>query len=283
MSKTGPQSMVMQRILQLKTRDYRPYEEAFVVWSFSGTWNKDHGRARELKRWTHAAHDLFGRCTFPIPDEFLIRLKQGGLARVVPSPHMIDIRGILHPQQWYHTTASSPHRHYHSLQNLSKPVRSVLFRGLIDVDIVSAHGSIWWHELGGKDSTASRAYLLDPEHTEYLLEDLMQTFDLKTPAEAKNKRSSLFNERAVVRGEEVRSGVPWFDELHDEILSVIRAHRTSGHELFTRYERRIIERLSAPDCGDVHHWIHDGALYRSVDETRIRQAAHPHRLQIRPL
>lgn len=272
-SKTTPSTRVIKEVLGLHTKDYDKYFRAFCEFSFSGGWNWKSGRMRDLKAWTPLAHSVFGPCSFDIPDAFLRRMKTGAGQKIVESPHPILLGDILHPQQWYFNSEKSPHRMYHLLQNLSKDDKRRLFAGCVDVDIASCFASIWWNELGGRDCELDNAWLLNPEHREELYRVLLSdpVLGLKDKEEAKEVRSKLFSDNSTFK-------VQWLKDLHTAILERVREEDTTCHELFTRHERRIIERLS--QCGQVALWMHDGIIFRSCDEKALIQAAGPHILEI---
>lgn len=262
----APCTTYLQGVLGVTIRHYKPYFDAFVVFDKNGDYNHLAGRMRTLKCWTPLADDLFSRCTFEIP----VELHRTFYHSTEMAEHL---QGTGRP--FYHSTATSPHRRYHDNQALPKEDKRVIYKGCTDVDIVSCFSSIWWHEMGGRDCLLPNAWLLNPEFKDDLLELIMTTFGLESKEKAKVKRSTLFAER---HRHSSGTGVEWWDNLHSHILEYVASQGTTCHELFTRHERRVIDRMV--QAGAVALLMHDGIIFRQVDHVALRAAAGPHLLKI---
>lgn len=311
----APNTVIIQQRLGITgAEDYMRWFTEFCTWKRGGAYNFVNGKQRELKRWTPAAHALFGKWShLPIPYEILRSLYRE--TRDIPSTtssigislrgpeemrHMIDTNTDIDEdvyvdepsppvgigdfrRPFYHNTSSSPNRWYHPLQSLTTAQKKAAFRGHVNVDIVSCFTSIWWFELGGKDCTLQNAWLLHPDHKAELYKLLMTDFSLTSVEEAKALRVTLTSD--YKNKHRVPTGIQWFDDLHDQILSdsykwahYNNLQRPTVHKVFTYLEWKIIERMLT--AGEEALLMHDGIIFKSVDLARLRKAAAPHKLSI---
>jgi len=277
----APDTTIIQQNMKMKEPDYEFWFSTFCEWRWGGAWNYVGGKQRELKRWTSAAHDLFGKWShLEIPYEIERLFYRETRDTSTNLPPTID-NTLARP--FYHNTVSSPNRWYHPLQNLTTEQKKSAFRGCVNVDIVSCYTSIWWFEMGGRDCDLKHAHLMHPDHKGEFYKLLMSDFGLLTVEEAKALRVTLTAD--YKNGHRYSSGVEWFDALHDRILEdtyeFARVHnltKPNAHKVFTWLEWTIIERML--ECGDEVMLMHDGIIFKAVDYTRLRAAAAPHKLSI---
>ena len=132
----------------------------FCQWKLGGTWNYVGGKMRQLKRWTRQADELFSkwqhvkipaemkmlfhRSTRPISNNLQLLLERGLNMgdNFDESANGIGPDGFAIPDSdrdalYYYNTCKSPNRWYHPLQNLTTRQKKIVFKGHINVDIVS--------------------------------------------------------------------------------------------------------------------------------------------------
>lgn len=277
---TTPRTVILKENLDMKDPDYAPWFDTFCVWRFGGAWNYVNGQVRQMKRWSDEADALFSKWShLEVPED--VECLFYPQTRPISHHLTTTIDGTL--RSFYHTTVRSPHRWYHPLQNIPSEQQRQIFKGCINVDIVSCYASIWWHELGGKDCDLDRAWLLNPQHKDEMYRILMRDFNLKTTEEAKTVRTTLTSDYR--NGHRYETGVQWFDALHDRILEdVYRWARENGmrhptaHKVFTHFEQTVVQRMLT--AGDEKLLMHDGVIFSDVDIKTLKDAAAPHIVKI---
>ena len=256
------------------------YFNTFCVFK-DKSWSYTTGKQRTMSEWTEVAHDLFSRwADVQIPEETERLFYRQTREAATNLPSTID--GSL--RKFYHSTSSSPYRWYHPAQSTPKADQPIVFKGCLNVDIVSCFTSIWWHEMGGMDCELDNAWLLHPDHKDEFYRLLMRDFNLSTPEEAKTLRTTLTSDYR--NHHKVSSGVEWFDALHDRILTDAKmwayeniGQHINAHITFTYVEQRIINRLL--QHGDEMLLMHDGIIFKSADKASLVAAALPHKLTIK--
>lgn len=300
----APCTSVIQGRLKMIEPHYAPWFKTFCIWRGGGMWSYVNGKQREMKRWTPAAHALFGKWLHLTPPAALQRefyQKTRDISLTLQQQMEEGTMGDDFDQTgagtgldgyategwdnrlYYYGTGKSPNRWYHPLQNLTKRQKKAVWSGHWNVDIVGCFPSIWWHEMGGSDCTLPNAHLLHPDHKDEFYKLLMRDFNLTDPAAAKALRVTLTSD--YKNRHRYKSGVPWFDALHDRILEdtyeFARVHgltNPTAHKVFTWLEWCIIERML--EAGEEVLLMHDGIIFKTVDIRRLREAAAPHKLKI---
>ena len=290
-----PCTTVLQNKLDLTNpKVYRPYFDAFIHFT-NDCWNSLSGRMR-TGEWNDAAHELFGRkwVDVVIPLDLLRKF----FFATEDYPAIDRIRTAIDNNlalpavaKWcrpfYHSTKLSPHRRYHYLQDLKTEAKRILFRGCINMDIVSCFQSLWWHELGGKaySECTPNGWLLDPARKEKLHKKIAEDFGLDDPVDIKKMRQQLFSN--YKNNHFISSGHVWYDTIRLKVVSDCERfacevmgweYPTSCHRVFTYLEGVVIERVRS--VGDEALLMHDGVIYWRVDVEKLREAALPHLVKV---
>lgn len=266
----GPCTTYLKETLGMCTRHYAPYLQAFCV--LDETWQyKGEARVRQLLDWTPLAHTYLARWASRIPVEWEMwhwRSRGFGVSTENLGPLASSI------QPFYISTPKSPHRNYHVAQSMTRAEKEIAYAGCVDVDIVSCFASLFWHEMGGKNSTIPQVWLLDPAHSDYLLDRIKESFGCDH-AGAKKRRSALF--MGYRNNYEYSSGHAWYDELHTGVIRHVRSLHPDEtlHQVFTRYEKRVREAMATG--GVVELDMHDGLIFRTVDLDMVESVIQPHR------
>jgi hypothetical protein len=287
-------SILQQKLGLTNKKVYEPYFNAFIRFTNS-SWNSLSGRMRDGE-WTEAAHSFFG--SFCKGVSIPLDLHRKFFFATEDFPNITRITDTMDNnlrekpvwEKWcrpfYHSTVRSPHRRYHYLQSLKTEEKKTLFKGCINVDIVSCFQSLWWHELGGKDCTLPFAYLLNPLLKADLHSKIANDFCIEVEEDIKTMRQMLCSDYR--NGYPTSSGHAWFDILRQGVQSDClkfglltmgwKFEETNCHRVFTHLEGIVIERMRT--VGDEALLMHDGVIYWKTDVDELKKAAHPHLLKV---
>ena len=168
-------------------------------------------------------------------------------------------------------------RYYIGLQNLRRNIKSEIYEGCVDLDIVACFPQIFYKEVLKYDREANKYFniMIDaPKFFLQMLEDDGVTTALG--CDAKAARSRLFHPSQTVnsdgsRRQNRRSGIDWYDELAHFIVEQLRDHGVENeHLFFTGHEQRIVE-AAFDEIGreNVVLRMHDGAICKDLVELEM--------------
>lgn len=265
----------LKNVLGLRTPIYKPVLDYFLS-PLSETWSYSEGKAKTYV-WKPSAQ-IFAQFKNSPPQ--LEQWKQLYASIVVESitPPVIPIDGNVtdwHRRPFYHQTPNS-YRLWHPLQNLPKRVMQEAYRGASNWDLVGAYGSIFWWDLGGKESVLSTIGLFDPQaRTQNINTVIAREFPNKTTREHKQMRNSLFFRN--VKNPAHRTGSDILNQVCIEIGIVI------GRDPLLKLSQ--IERGLVDKVGKVSpHYLrmHDGSVTAPLSDRKkrdIEDVLYPHRVK----
>jgi len=232
-------------------------------------WEWVKGKCRTIKRWTTGFKKLLDDARdLPVPEN-LVKSYAHSITPLENYEALKQYVGDL-LQDYYNSTTASPFRLYNALQALRKAERDLLFKGCTEYDLKSAFTTVAFYQLGMKDCDLEMAWALHPEHKDVLIDRIKRDFKCDDAA-AKKYRCYLTAKK------ENFFGVKWFDKLHLEIETRVKAQYTSvehngktvkintPHKYFTYHEQQIMSLLKE-QCDTVLS-IHDGLI--SKTDTKI--------------
>lgn len=266
-------STTLLKKMNIGTNIYRKYFSKFVCWDNEEDYSMKYGRCRTIQNWTSAFIDLMNKTkSFDVPKE----IAKEYCSSITPTSvagkeKLLSIWSSMNKPQdnfsdFYTSTHSSPFRVYHPLQNLKRAERNEKFKGCWDIDLVSAHTSIAYFELGLKETNLPFAWMLNPECKDLFIDTLMTEFSC-----SKEKAKEL---RCILTTPFKHPyGVKWFDDLHAEISRRTKEqfkrvewknksiNIDTHHKYFTWIEQQIINQLSADNETLLN--IHDGIITKN--------------------
>ena len=281
------------------SRDIKHLDERIVVWKYSGWYNYASGKQREVKAFKPEAVALFQSIKstgYEIPADICRKFYHDALscetsgirARVeelVPKVQGLLARASGVVRNFYNNTVKSPFRWYHPLQNTKRELQPILFKGCTNIDVVSCWLSLYWFEMGGKDTRGPDFhFLLNPYLKADLEAKIVEDFKVSLK-EAKMLRNNLT--MCNKNGHVTQSRVEWYDELHKWVVSHVRSwaaenlpwkwHEITPYRVFTFLEMKLIDKLIS--YGDPLLRMHDGVIFSSVDAEALSSAAYPHKIK----
>lgn len=223
----------------------RRYKEVLeLVCKRSDSYSMDKGICKLITEWNDDFRNIIAKCL-----EQLIKNKVGWK---FPGAE---------PSNYYNTAKSK--RLYHWMQNIPKAQKKKIFKGCVDLDLVSAFSNMFLQRVvkARKLHPAFLQMVQEPKAFLKRIEDEnVWTFEMKVgiaEKSAKAMRSRLFSSISVPR-----IGVQWYDDLMLWIRRIfIEEGISNPHLFFTGIEREImIEAIRLIGADKVKLLMHDGLI-----------------------
>ena len=269
----------------INTPVYKPYFDLFIGEWEDETYNWSNSNLRRCKyisTWSPYFEELMEKTkSFDVPQEIVKSYSH----KISPLENPTKLSGAwdkLFPnkpmQDFMTSTCNSPCRLYHPIQNVKKDARDWAFKGMYEIDLSSAFGSIAFNVLGMKDSHLEGAWMLNPQCKDIFLEKLCDTFRCDK-AKAKEQRSALFVDKNPW-------GILWYDNLNKDITRraqkhygtyVLRGKRVqidTLHKFFTYHEALLIDSIKVRLDVDAVLTIHDGLISTSKPAINTLQTSN---------